>query len=121
VARDQVSELIRAARAENATSRLLAAVGQKLMDKIARTSRWPEPPNAYSVCFIDEERPFLDRTTLRDFCRNINRAGVPAVCIVNGPPLTGKTYTIGLIGYLRAAVNLDLASIDFKEVPAQLP
>jgi hypothetical protein len=118
VARDQVSDLIQAARTENATSRVLARVGQKLLDKIARTSRWPEPPNAYSVCFVDEECPFLDRTTLRDFCRDIGRAGVPAVCVVNGPPLTGKTYSIGLIGYLRAAGNLDLASIDFKEVPA---
>jgi hypothetical protein len=116
--RDQAAELIEAARRENNTSKVLASVGQKLLDKLARTSRWPEPPTPYVVCFVEEESPLLDRTTLRDFFRDISKAGVPAVCIVNGPPLAGKTYSIGLMGYLRVAVNLDLAAIDFKEVPA---
>lgn len=116
--RDKVAELIQAARLENDTSKVLASVGQKLLDKLARTSRWPEPPTPYSVCFVEEECPFVNRTTLRDFCRNISKAGVPTVCVVNGPPHTGKTYSVGLMGYLRVASNLELARIDFKGIPA---
>jgi hypothetical protein len=118
LSKDQVAELIQAARLENQTSKVLASVGQKLLDKLARTSRWPEPPTPYSVCFVEEECPFVNRTTLRDFCRNIGKAGVSTVCVVNGPPHTGKTYSIGLMGYLRVASNLELVSVDFKEIPA---
>jgi hypothetical protein len=118
LAKDLVAELIQAARVENPTSKVLASDGQKLLDKLARTSRWPEPPTPHSVCFVDEERPLLNRTTLRDFCRDISSAGVPTVCIVNGPCQAGKTYSIGLIGYLRVASHLELAVIDFEEIPA---
>jgi Effector-associated domain 1 len=118
MARDQAIEFIQAARLENNTSKVLASVGQKLLDKLARISRWPEPPTPFAVCFVEEESPLVNRTMLRDFCRDISKAGVPTVCIVNGPPLAGKTYSIGLMGYLRVAAHLDLAAIDFKEVPA---
>jgi len=114
---DRIPALIAKAIDLNQTAKTLRSQGTMISERISRVSEWPEPDDPYDVCFVEDEYPFVNRTGLRDFFRNYKNPAEPAVCIVNGPDESGKTYSVRLIRYLKSRrVDFDLAHIDLKEV-----
>lgn len=53
--------------------------------------------------------PFLNRSKLRQALRRLNDASGPSVLIINGPPKSGKSYTVEL---LRHAVHENMKSAE---------
>lgn len=56
----------------------------------------------YKVCFVGEERAFINRKNLRDSLRSLvdSPIGGKRVLLVKGPPVSGKTYSVEMISYL---------------------
>jgi hypothetical protein len=77
----------------------------------------------YNVTFVDKNLALVNRTELRKFLKelaDIQPAG-GRILVVNGPPLSGKTYSIELISYLsRALRNFNFVLIDLKKMSGEI-
>jgi len=79
------------------------------------------PTNPFDVLDLRRGQALIDRTDLREHLRRLAGPGPDRVLLVDGPPVTGKTYSIDLIKYLAdLADNLPgqafrFALIDLKE------
>lgn len=97
---------------------------KQILDKIAT----PPPdwkttllPNSFDAFWLPRVGlPFLNRSKLRQSLRRLNEATGPSVMVINGPPKSGKSYTVEL---LRHAVheNMKPAGTDLFLPVARIP
>ena len=59
-------------------------------------------------------RPFLNRQGLRWALRELLRTDGSRVLVVNGPPGSGKSYSLALVRYLAAVLNFPVAWVDLQ-------
>lgn len=113
-----VFDLVRAAKDSNPTDEL-KSLADELAPQIALASI-----DHFNVCFVGSERVMINRKELRQSLRTLSQA-VPKgkrILVVNGPPVSGKTYSLEMITYLREAlrafevVTVDLQRFVGKEV-----
>lgn len=108
--RDWVFDLVRAASDFNPTAAL-----QKLADDLVPQIRLGSIDH-FNVCFVGSERIMINRRGLRQSLKTLSES-IPKgkrILVVNGPPVSGKTYSFELITYLREALK------SFKLVQVEL-
>jgi hypothetical protein len=69
----------------------------------------------YEVLLLRGDRALVNRKALRQALRNMNQNAVQGkrILIVDGPPISGKTYSLQFISYLHTAIkSFKLAWID---------
>lgn len=61
----------------------------------------------FNVCFINEERPFINRTFLREKLKTMIESDFTGkrILVVNGDPKSGKSYSFQMISYLYQALG----------------
>jgi hypothetical protein len=95
----------------------LQAVTDSLLKRIRERAgaRWLESEDPYQACFLHNSRPLVNRSTLR--------AAITALCsdegirvlVVNGDPISGKSYTLQYIVFLADKFGNDRVYIDIKD------
>lgn len=110
-------ELIEAAVAVKPTVNMVRIAGE-LAPQLAA-----EDVDHFNVTFVDNNLPLVNRTVLRDYVRKLadfQPAGA-RVLVVNGPPSSGKTYSVELIAYLnRALKNFKFVHIDLQKTTGEV-
>lgn len=77
----------------------------------------------FNVTFVNNNLALVNRTLLR---QSLKQLAVPAlnsaqILIVNGPPLSGKSYSVELISYLfRALRSFNFVLVDLKKFPGEI-
>jgi hypothetical protein len=125
----RVPELLRGALQRNPTNQVLAAVCSLLLLAIAQRqpSKHYQPADVYGTSLIPGGRPFIGRRLLRNALARLNRPRAEGILVVNGPPRSGKSYSLELISYVTQWRGTSLlAAVDVKSQasghigPAQL-
>ena len=109
-ARNWSLDLVRAASAFNPTAEL-TRLAAELAPQIALADI-----DHFNVCFVGSESVMINRKGLRQSLRTLSQS-VPRgkrILVVNGPPVSGKTYSLEMITYLSEALGA------FKVVPVNL-
>jgi len=110
-------ELIQAAVAQNATFAL-----QQLAKELQPAIR-AETRDHFNVTFVDNNLALVNRTELRKFLKqlaDIQPTG-GRILVVNGPPASGKSYSIELISYLNGALrNFNFVLIDLQKMSGEI-
>ncbi|HEU4766747.1 MAG TPA: effector-associated domain EAD1-containing protein [Pyrinomonadaceae bacterium] len=110
-------KLIEAAVSKNRTP-ALEQIANELQPAIRAATR-----DHFNVTFVDNNLALVNRTELRKFLKqlaDIQPTG-GRILVVNGPPSSGKTYSIELISYLnRALRNFNFVLIDLQKMPGEI-
>ncbi len=124
-AHDQFERLLTVLAAYPPQHRSLQALAGDLLIKVrqrrangGRDDTWYQPPSPFDTCFLQGRAPFFDRQPLRSKLQLLGR-GIYRVLVINGAPLTGKSYSVRFLTFLarqRAAFGpqFRLADIDLK-------
>lgn len=77
----------------------------------------------FNTTFVDNNLALVNRTVLRDYLRQLTDQHPTGarILLVNGPPLSGKSYSVRLISYLnRALKNFRFVWIDLKKISGEV-
>lgn len=116
---NRVAALVRGAQNVTPNNALLNAWADQILPRLAarQPPAWYLPTDAFETCFLRGEQPFVDRADLRDHLRNLVNGAGSRVLVVNGPPISGKSYSLEYIAYLAEALGgpFRIAFIDLRE------
>ena len=124
--RDIIAKLVRTASDENWIEQLITAAtddnpGNADLKTFAYVTLavlnppiWYQARNHFDTCFLQGKRAFIGRRELRRLLSDLD-SHQHAVLIVEGPPVSGKTYSLQLIAYLANELkNYKVARVDLK-------
>src|SRR5687768_316086 len=94
-------DLITAAMNENPTAEL-REISAELRPQINAAT-----VDHFNVTFVDNNLALINRTVLRKSLKQLAGSELTGarILVVNGPPLSGKSYSIELISYLQRALD----------------
>lgn len=105
-----------ATQTDQSDNTTLHIITDKLLTRIREraAARWLESEDPYQVAFLYAGRALINRrklrTSIKDLCSNQGSR----VLIVNGNPMSGKSYSMQYIAHLAEAFQDDRAYIDIK-------
>lgn len=112
-----IHELIEAAVNENPIPKLLA-IADELRPAIIAATR-----DHFNVIFVDNNVALVNRTFLRQSLKQLASSDLTGarILVVNGPEMSGKTYSMELVAYLnRALQNFKIVHIDLKKTSGEV-
>jgi hypothetical protein len=104
----KTAELIRAAQKVSPENPVLEVKGPQLLDRLAKEEAALKrmSPDPFDDCLIEPGgQPFISRSLLRQFFREISAPTGHSVLIVNGLPQTGKSYSFRFVCYLEKRLH----------------
>lgn len=110
-------ELIKAALDENPTA-ALQAIADELRPQINAAT-----VDHFNVAFVHNNLAMVNRTVLRAALREMAgpESTAARILVVNGPPSSGKTYSLELISYLhRTLASFRLVLIDLTKISGEV-
>jgi hypothetical protein len=118
---DRVLAVITVARSKGAERALLNAARQANPDNPDLMAIEPLLPQAaplvvtddFEVCYF-QRLPFIDRHDLRKAVKRLISNGGPRLLVIDGPQLSGKSYSLVFLNHLAANRGLQLVIIDLK-------
>jgi hypothetical protein len=112
-----IPELLAGALADRTTPAL-----QKIADSL-RPQITAASVDHFNVTFVNNNLALVNRTVLRAALKQLtgSQPTDPRVLVVNGPPLSGKSYSVELISYLgRALKSFRFVWIDLKKISGEV-
>ena len=110
-------ELVKAAVDENPTAAL-----QKIYDEL-RPQINAATVDHFNVAFVHNNLAMVNRTVLRAALREMagSQSTGARILVVNGPPSSGKTYSVEMISYLQRTLNsFRFVWIDLKKISGEV-
>ena len=112
-----IPELLAGAIAENDTPSL-QQIATDLRPQTSATT-----VDHYNVAFVDNNLVLVNRSVLRKSLKQLASATPTGarILVVNGPPLSGKSYSVELISYLRRALkSFKFVWINLKDIAGEV-
>lgn len=103
--------------ANQAENMLLKTVCEAILTAVRarQGARWFAVEDPLKAHFLHDGRAFVDRTDLRTCLADLNQGTGKRVLVVNGDPISGKSYSLRLIAELAERHGYQLASVDLKD------
>jgi hypothetical protein len=76
--------------------------------------------NPFDACFLEQDRPFINRDSFRDYLKELSKEKGKRFLVVNGPLGSGRTHSHYLIEALAPYCNYKFCFIELEnEVPTK--